>query len=58
MPVLGYFLTDVVGYSIARVLYVLTPVALIQLVSRWRGSATNQLILTLAKRVEEAKGDG
>jgi hypothetical protein len=58
MPVLGYFLTDVAGYNLASSLYVLTPVALIHVVSRWKGNATNQLILTLAKRVDETKDNG
>ena len=58
IPVLGYFSAGLLGEKFAFACYVIAPVALIQVVSRWRGSAANQLVMELAKRVDETKEDG
>jgi len=42
---------------VAAPLYVIGFVTLIYVIRRWKGNATNQLILSLAKKIDEAKDD-
>ena len=57
MPIGGYFLRAVLGDSPTNSLYVLTPVALVYVINSWRGNAANQLLLSLAERMDETKDD-
>ncbi len=55
IPVVGYLLRGFLGESFAAAIYAVGIAGLIQVISRWRGSAANQLLIELANRVDEAK---
>ena len=58
IPVLGYLFSGLLGEMFAVACYVMSPWLLIDVVSRWRGSATSELVMELAKRFDESKDDG
>jgi hypothetical protein len=53
MPVVGYCLDRVLRESSASWLYFFAPVLLGYVIAGWRGDAKNQLLLSLAKRIDE-----